>query len=132
MQAEPVDGSVDEADRVVLRGIRGYGRHGVHDHEREVGQPFVVDLTCWLDSTRAARTDDLEATVHYGILSQRVVADIEAEPVQLIEALAQRVATTALSFGPVARVEVTVHKPKAPVGAPVDDVSVTLTRSKPS
>ncbi|MVA76984.1 dihydroneopterin aldolase [Auraticoccus sp. F435] len=124
--------AVDEPDRVTVRGIRGYGRHGVHDFEREVGQPFLVDLTCWLDSTRAAREDDLEATVHYGILSQRVLADIEGEPLQLIESLAERVATTALSFAPVTRVEVTVHKPQAPVGVPVDDVSVTLTRSKPS
>lgn len=120
----------EEPDRVTVRGLRGYGRHGVHDFEREVGQPFVVDLTCWLDSRRAARTDDLEATVHYGLLSQAVLTDIENEPLQLIEALAERVATTCLSFPAVRRVEVTVHKPNAPVGVQVDDVSVTVTRSK--
>ena len=90
----------------------------------------MVDLTCWLDARRAAETDDLEATVHYGLLSRAVLTDIENEPLQLIEALAERVATTCLSFRAVARVEVTVHKPNAPVGVQVDDVSVTVTRSK--
>ncbi|WP_114560717.1 dihydroneopterin aldolase [Desertihabitans aurantiacus] len=117
-------------DRVTVRGIRAFGRHGVLDFERAQGQDFVVDLTCWLDSPLAAQTDDLEATVHYGVLAERVVADIEAEPVALIEALAERIARTCLSFTPVTQVEVTVHKPKAPVTVQVDDVSVTVTRSK--
>ncbi|RCK69188.1 dihydroneopterin aldolase [Desertihabitans brevis] len=121
---------VPVADRVTVRGIRAFGRHGVLDFERAQGQDFVVDLTCWLDSPRAAQTDDLEATVHYGVLAERVVADIQAEPVALVEALAERVARTCLSFAPVTQVEVTVHKPKAPVTVQVDDVSVTVTRSK--
>lgn len=124
-------GPVPDADRVTVRGLRGFGRHGVHAFEREVGQPFLVDLTCWLDSHRAALEDDLAATVHYGDLSRRVLADVEGEPLALIEALAERVAATCLSFGPVVRAEVTVHKPNAPVGVAVDDVGVTITRNKP-
>lgn len=119
------------ADRVRVRGLRGLGRHGVLDFEQEVLQPFVVDLTCWLETDRAAREDALEATVHYGQLAERVLADIETRPVQLIEHLAERIARTCLSFPAVTRAEVTVHKPHAPVGVPVDDVSVTVTRSKP-
>jgi 7,8-dihydroneopterin aldolase/epimerase/oxygenase len=102
----------------------------VLDFERVQGQDFVVDLSCWLATPRAAQEDDLTATVHYGVLAERVVADIQGEPVALVEALAERVARTCLSFEPVTRCEVTVHKPKAPVTVQVDDVSVTVTRSK--
>lgn len=117
-------------DLISLRGISGHGRHGVLDFERERGQRFVVDVTCWLDLAPAAASDDLDKTVDYGALTKAVVADIEGEPLHLIEALAGRVADTCLAAPQVDKVEVTVHKPEAPIEADVADVAVTLTRSK--
>ena len=117
-------------DRVALRGLAGFGHHGVFDFEREQGQRFVVDVVCTLDLAPAAETDDLELTVDYGVLAADVVADIEGEPLDLIEALADRIARTCLRRPAVQSVEVTVHKPDAPMPVPVADVAVTLTRSK--
>jgi dihydroneopterin aldolase len=117
-------------DRITLRGLRGHGHHGVYPEERASGQPLVVDVELVLDLTAAARTDDVTDTVHYGELAQRVVAVVEGEPVQLLETLAARVAGVCLSYEPVEQVEVTVHKPEAPVGVPFDDVSVTIVRSR--
>ena len=117
-------------DRVVLRGLTGFGHHGVFDFEREQGQRFVVDVACTLDLAPAAETDDLERTVDYGALAADVVADIEGKPLDLIEALADRVARTCLRRPAVESVEVTVHKPDAPMPVPATDVAVTLTRSK--
>lgn len=118
------------ADRVALRGIAGFGHHGVLADERRDGQQFLVDVTCSLDLAPAARTDDLCRTVDYGDLARAVVADIERDPVNLIEALADRIAGTCLGAGEVASVEVTVHKPQAPMPVPVADVAVTVTRSR--
>lgn len=120
----------EQLDRITLTGVTGYGHHGVYAAEREQGQPFVVDLTCELDLSRAASTDDLGQTVDYGELAQAVVADIERDPLDLIEALAARIADTGLDFPHVQRVVVTVHKPRAPMPVPVADVAVTLTRSR--
>ena len=117
-------------DRIVLRGLRGHGRHGVYAEERATGQPFVVDLVLSLDLSRAAATDDVADTVHYGELAAEVVAVVEGEPVQLIETLAQRVADVCLVHRLVDAVEVTVHKPEAPVGVPFQDVAVTIQRSR--
>lgn len=117
-------------DRIALRGLRGHGHHGVYPEEREAGQPFVVDVVLSLDLAPAARSDDVRHTVHYGELAQRVVAIVEGEPVDLVEALAQRVADTCLSYDRVEQVEVTVHKPEAPVGVPFEDVSVTIVRTR--
>ena len=117
-------------DRVVLRGLTGFGHHGVFDFEREQGQRFVADVVCTLDLAPAAETDELERTVDYGALAADVVADIEGAPLDLIEALADRIARTCLRRPAVESVEVTVHKPDAPMPVAVADVAVTLTRSK--
>jgi dihydroneopterin aldolase len=118
------------SDRITVRGIRATGHHGVYAEERRTGQPFVVDVVLHLDLAPAAASDDVTATVHYGELAEKVVAAIERDPVDLIETLAQRVADLALSYPVVDEVEVTVHKPEAPVGVPFSDVSVTLVRGR--
>jgi dihydroneopterin aldolase len=117
-------------DRVTLRGLSVRGHHGVFAHERENGQTFVVDLALGLDMQPAAADDDLTKTVHYGVLAEQVAAVVSGEPVDLIETLAQRIADTCLSFPVVEEVEVTVHKPDAPITVPFDDVTVTITRSR--
>lgn len=119
-------------DRVTLIGIAGFGHHGVYPAERQDGQQFVVDLTCWLDLTEAATTDDLTKTVHYAELAEAVVHDIERDPVDLIETLADRIAATCLAQPRVQTCEITVHKPQAPLPVPVADVSVTLMRRRPT
>lgn len=118
------------SDRVALRGIAGFGHHGVLAYERRDGQQFVVDVSCSLDLAPAAQSDDLEQTVDYSELARAVVADIEREPLNLIEALADRIAGTCLRAPRVASVEVTVHKPEAPMPVPVADVAVTVTRDR--
>jgi 7,8-dihydroneopterin aldolase/epimerase/oxygenase len=117
-------------DRISLTGITAFGHHGVFDFERQQGQPFVVDVSCTLDLSSAASADDLEQTIDYGALVRAVVADIERDPLNLIEALADRIAMTCLRYEAVQCVEVTVHKPQAPMPVDVADVAVTLTRSK--
>ncbi|MCL2552222.1 MAG: dihydroneopterin aldolase [Actinomycetia bacterium] len=118
-------------DRVTLRGLSVRGHHGVFAHEREDGQIFVIDLALGLDTAAAAAGDDLERTVHYGVLAEQVAAVVAGEPVNLIETLAQRIADTCLGHDVVEEVEVTVHKPDAPITVPFDDVTVTITRRRP-
>ncbi|MGI8459285.1 MAG: dihydroneopterin aldolase [Propionibacteriaceae bacterium] len=117
-------------DRIALRGISGFGHHGVFADERQHGQLFVVDLVCHLDLERPGRSDDLADTLDYSGLAQRVVDDIERDPLDLIEALAVRIADTTLTDRRVDQVEVTVHKPHAPMPVPVADAMVTVTRSR--
>uniref|UniRef100_UPI002F94CB13 dihydroneopterin aldolase n=1 Tax=Terrimesophilobacter sp. TaxID=2906435 RepID=UPI002F94CB13 len=117
-------------DQLTLTGLRATGHHGVFEHERRDGQEFVVDLTVVADLSAAADTDELDKTLHYGILAEQVVAAIERDPVDLIETLAERIATLVLDFPAADSVTVTVHKPHAPITVPFDDVSVTITRSR--
>ncbi|HYH35188.1 MAG TPA: dihydroneopterin aldolase [Nocardioides sp.] len=115
-------------DQLTIRGIECFGHHGVLDHERRDGQPFVIDLTLALDTRPAGHSDDLRDTVDYGSLVERVRAAVESDPVDLVETLARRIANVALSDHRVEWVEVTVHKPEAPIAATFADVALTIRR----
>lgn len=117
-------------DRIVLSGLRARGRHGCLPAERELGQEFIVDVSLGLDTRSAAATDDLTRTVDYGGLAGRLVAIVEGEPVKLIETLAENLAEACLTGTAADEVEVTVHKPGAPIPHPFADVAVTIHRSR--
>lgn len=119
-------------DRITLTGLRVDGRHGVFDHEKQDGQPFVVDITLWLDLTAAAATDDLARTVDYGELAE-LAAGIVAGPARdLIETVSAEIADTVMErfagYG-LHAVEVTLHKPQASIPLEFADVAVTARRS---
>ena len=117
------------SDRIVLTGVSGHGHHGVFAHERADGQEFIVDAVLELGSTvHAADTDDLARTVHYGEVAEALHAVITGPPVDLIETLAERLAEACLAFSGVRRVQITVHKPHAPITVPFTDVAVRVTR----
>jgi dihydroneopterin aldolase len=118
-------------DQIALRGLRGYGYHGVLDTERRDGQEFLVDAVLWLDTSAAAASDDLALTVNYAALADRLAAIVTGPPVRLIETLAQRLADAAVAEPLVREVEITVHKPHAPVGHACDDIAVTIRRTRP-
>ncbi|WP_116284310.1 dihydroneopterin aldolase [Subtercola boreus] len=120
----------DELDSLTLTGLTVQANHGVYEHERRDGQSFVIDLTVWLDIASAAASDDLDQTLNYGVLAQQVHDAVAADPVDLIETLAERVAGVALASPLANRVRVTVHKPEAPIAVPFTDVSITITRSR--
>ena len=118
-------------DRISLLGLRAFGRHGVLDHERRDGQEFMVDAVLWLDTRPAAAADDLSLTVDYAAVASRLAAIVSGEPVALIETLADRLAAACLSAHEAVReVEITVHKPHAPVMQSLRDVTVTIRRSR--
>ncbi|MEU7818232.1 dihydroneopterin aldolase [Pseudonocardia sp. NPDC049154] len=117
-------------DRIELRGLRVRGHHGVFDHEKRDGQDFVVDVVLWLDLREAAATDDLTKTVHYGELAERAAAIVAGEPRDLIETVSAEIADAVMEDDRVQAVEVTLHKPNAPIPLDFADVAVVARRSR--
>ncbi len=115
-------------DQIVITGIRGTGHHGVFDYERRDGQEFAVDITLYLRESAAAHTDDLADTVDYGSVSQVVFDRIVGGPVSLIETLAELIAADVLKISGIDQVEVTVHKPQAPIPVPFENVALKILR----
>ncbi len=117
-------------DQIVLRGIAVWARHGVYAEERERGQRFLVDVVADVDLSPAGTSDDLAATVDYGELARAVHERVAGERWDLIERVAERVAELVLEDRRVRAVEVTVHKPQAPMPVTVADVAVVVRRSR--
>ena len=118
------------SDRLAVRGLAVHGHHGVFEFERRDGQEFVVDLVLGMDTVAAAQSDDLQDTVDYGTLVEEVRSAVANDPVDLIETLAQRIADVCLRHARVEDVEVTVHKPHAPIPVTFQDVALTINRSR--
>ncbi|HET9875449.1 MAG TPA: dihydroneopterin aldolase [Mycobacterium sp.] len=118
------------ADRIELCGLMVRGNHGVYRHERNDGQDFVVDITVWMDLAAAATTDALSDTYDYGVLAERAAAIVAGPARNLIETVAGEIADDVMSDTRVHAVEVTVHKPQAPIPLAFADVAVVARRSR--
>lgn len=119
-----------DTDRITLTGLEVFAHHGVFDFEREQGQRFLIDVEASLDLRPAAAGDDLGRTLNYAQLADAILVSAADDPVDLIETLAERLATVALSFDGVNQVRITVHKPDAPIDAQFTDVSVSIVRRR--
>jgi len=117
-------------DRIEIKGIEVLARHGVLSDEKREAQIFRIDLALFLDLAGAGVSDDLADTVDYGRLAQDTHDLVEGESHDLIESVADRIATMVLSRPLVDRVIVTVHKPEAPIPLKFEDVAVTVDRSR--
>ncbi|MHA7304311.1 dihydroneopterin aldolase [Arthrobacter sp. TMN-49] len=119
------------SDTITLTNVSAIGYHGVFEHEKRDGQPFITDVVLHMDVSAAAATDDLSKTADYGAVAETVVAMVTGEAFDLIETLSVRTAEKILTdFAVVNAVEVTIHKPKAPIQVPFGDVSVTVLRTR--
>ena len=119
-------GTESAPDRIELRGLTVRGNHGVFDFEKREGQDFVIDVALHTSVERAAATDDLAETIHYGELAEDVAGIVENNTFDLIETLAERIADHCLSL--CEHVEVVVHKPSAPIQRTFDDVRIRVER----
>lgn len=113
-----------------LKGLEAIGFHGVLDSEREKGQTFLVDCELEVDTAQALITDEIEHAVDYSKVAELINQQIQSDPVNLIEVLADRIAGEILqNFLLVRSVEITVHKPQAPISVPFQNVSTTVIRT---
>ncbi len=118
-------------DRVFVAGLALHAYHGVMQHEAKVGQTFKLDLQLELDLAAASRSDKLAHTVDYDQVVAVASRAFCARRYRLVEAAAGAVAEAVLDrFSGVMRVEVTVHKPHAPIAATFADLGVSVTRTR--
>ena len=119
------------SDTIFITGVVIHARHGVMEHETEVGQRFVIDLELSADLSESSRTDRLADTVSYSNVVATATAAFKNANYKLLERAAGAVADAILAAFPrVNAIKVTVHKPHAPIAAIFDDVGVILTRTR--
>jgi 7,8-dihydroneopterin aldolase/epimerase/oxygenase len=119
------------SDTIFIKGLLIHARHGLLEHEAEVGQRFVIDLELSIDLAESSLTDKLADTVSYSDVVASASAAFKGHNYYLLERAAGAVAEAILStFDRISAVKVTVHKPHAPIPAIFDDVGVIITRSR--
>jgi 7,8-dihydroneopterin aldolase/epimerase/oxygenase len=119
------------SDTIFIRGLSLHAHHGVLPYEGKVGQSFMIDLKLDIDLSTAARTDKVADTVSYDQVVATATETFTSQKFKLIEAAAGKVADAILAkFPRVRAVEVTIHKPHAPIAATFNDVGVSITRKR--
>jgi len=121
------------SDTIFIPGLLIHARHGVMEHEAEVGQRFVIDLELSTNLAESSRTDKLADTVSYADVVKAATAAFAHNNYRLLERAAGAVADALLTAFPrISTVKVTVHKPHAPIAAIFHDVGVIITRTRQS
>ncbi len=117
-------------DRILIDDLRVLTIIGALPHEREIAQPLRIDLSIGLDLRNPGRSDDLNDTVHYGLVCERIVEMANDSKDILLERLAAKVADVVLEFDLVETVDVRVTKLRPPIPSPVESTSVAITRTR--
>ncbi|CAN4109181.1 unnamed protein product [Withania somnifera] len=120
---------IPKGDKLVLRGLKFHGCHGVKQEERKLDQKFLVDVDAWMDLRASGKSDCLSDTLSYTDIYQIVKEVMEGPPKNLLEAVAQLIASTTLTKYPqLSIVRVQVGKPHVAVQGPVDYLGVEIIR----
>jgi dihydroneopterin aldolase len=117
-------------DRIVLKGMRFSGRHGLTDDERERPQPFEVDIELLTNLQPAGVEDDIEKTIDYAQVYEICRELVEATNFKLLEAIAEGIAHEILMAMPVAEVGVRVRKLQVPIEGRLDYAGVEIWRTR--
>lgn len=116
-------------DRIRIKNLRVFAHHGVYEQEKEQGQNFCVNAVLYVDTERAAESDDIADAVDYGAVCLFIDHYMRENRFDLLEAVAEHVAKEILfEFPAVQKVEIEIEKPDAPIPLRFDGVSVKITR----
>ena len=116
-------------DKLILKGIRFHGHHGVPEAERHVGGHYEIDVTLGCNLTNPGTTDALTDTIDYAEVVKRIVEIGTQQSFQLIEALAEKIATVILAQFAVEEVHLIVKKLHPPIEQPINYFAVEIFRS---
>tara|TARA_B100000029_G_C17281809_1_gene853691 strand:+ start:292 stop:690 length:399 start_codon:yes stop_codon:yes gene_type:complete len=120
----------DILDKIILKGMRFYGFHGLHDEERKTGQYFLVNLECITNLHKAGVSDNIEDTINYSDIYQKVRKIIEGTPRNLLEAVAEEIADVLISDYPIKNVTIKISKPDLVLkGGYLDSAGIEIVRS---
>lgn len=117
--------------KIKISRLALHGRHGVLEAEQKLGQRFFLDLDITAEIGGATETDNVEDTLHYGQVIKKASAAFNERHFNLIEAAAAHVADVLMAdFPQILAIEVTAHKPAAPIAAIIDGLSVTIDKRR--
>ena len=116
-------------DKIHIKNLEVFAKHGVFPEENVLGQKFVISAVLYTSTREAGKTDDLTKSIHYGEVSQFITEFMEQNTFKLLETVAERLAEELLlRTEHLEKVSLEIKKPWAPVGLPLETVSVEIER----
>ena len=117
-------------DKITIQNLEVFANHGVYPEETKLGQKFLVSAELYTDIRRAGRSDDLDNSTNYGVVCQEITRYMKENTFKLIESVAEQMAEYLLLTFPLIRgISLEIKKPWAPVGLPLDTVSIKIERA---
>lgn len=120
------------SSKIYLRNVRFHAFHGVLPQEGIVGNDYLVNLVLDYDFSSAMQTDELQGTLNYAEVYQKVIEEMVV-PSKLLEHVAGRIAHRLFSdFPEIQKLQLSITKVNPPMGADSDGagVEVVLTNDK--
>ena len=114
--------------KLILKGIRFSGHCGVTPEERNQPQPILVDLELDCPASQSSETDQIQDTIDYAQVIDRVVDIGTHHHVCLVETLVERISQTLCDEFPILGMEIWIRKTAPPLKERVDSVGVRLSR----
>ena len=116
-------------DRIKIQNLEVFGHHGVFSEETKLGQKFLVNATMYTNTRAAGYSDDLEKSINYGEVCHFITGYMQNHTFKLIEAVAEHMAQAMLMEYPLLqKLDLEIRKPWAPIGLPLENVSVEISR----
>ena len=117
-------------DKVFIEGLEIDALIGIYDWERRIRQTLVFDLEMGFDNRRPAATDNIEHTLNYKAVSNRLQEYVQASGFGLVETLAERCAEIVLQEFDVQWLRLKLSKPGAVRGARAVGVIIERERTR--
>lgn len=118
-------------DNIYMNELTFYGYHGVFKEEAKLGQRFIVDVTLSLDLSEAGASDDINKTIDYGDVYNRIKRIVEGEPYKLVEAVTEKIIAELLeAYEQLTACTIKLTKPDPPIPGHYRSVAVEMTRSR--
>lgn len=116
-------------DKIKIQNLEVFANHGVFPEENVLGQKFIVSAVLYTDTRNAGKTDELAASIHYGEISRQIEHFLTTHTFKLLERAAESLAEMLLLHTPrLEQICLEIKKPWAPVGLPLETVSVEIKR----
>ena len=116
-------------DQITIKDLEVYANHGLYKEEKVLGQKFLVSAVLYVDTKLAGVSDQMEFSVDYGKVCHTIKEILIENDFNLIECVAETVAKKLLlKFSLISKLEIEIKKPWAPIGLPLDYVSVKIKR----
>lgn len=112
-------------DKIAIKGLEVFAKHGVFEEENVLGQKFIVNADLYTDFKKATDTDKIDYSTHYAEVCCKINSFMKENTFSLIETVASKTAKMILCEFPfIEKVGIEIKKPWAPIGLPLKYVSV--------